>query len=147
MKKSKRMIILALFMLIVLGGAGAVLAADNGKWYPGNNSERHEQITKAIESNNYAEWKQLMGDRGATQKITEQNFSKFAEMHKLMQAGKWEEAGKIRQELGLGQGQGQGKGMFGRKGKGGCATSGGCSGANGGGFVDANKDGICDHRQ
>jgi len=143
------MIILALMMLIILGGAGAVLAADNGKWYPGNNSERHEQITQAIESNNYAQWKQLMGDRGATQKITDQNFSKFAEMHKLMQAGKWEEAGKIRQELGLGlgQGQGNGKGMFGRKGKGGCANGGGCTGAGSSGFVDANKDGVCDNHQ
>jgi Spy/CpxP family protein refolding chaperone len=145
MKKSKKVIVLALLMLIVLGGAGVVLAADNGKWLGGNRGARQEQMKTIIENNDYNQWKQLMGNRGAAQKITEQNFPKFVEMHKLMTAGKLDEANKIRQELGLGQGNGQGQKMFGKNGKGGCA--GGCSKANGSGFVDANKDGVCDLRQ
>jgi hypothetical protein len=45
-----------------------------------------------------------MNGRGkVTQVINDQNFSKFSEMHRLMLEGKYDEANKIREELGLKQ--------------------------------------------
>ena len=46
-----------------------------------------------------------------SQIITQDNFAKFAEIHKLVEQGKYAEADAIRQELGLGMGQGQKSGM------------------------------------
>lgn len=101
-------------------------------------SERHEQMEKAFESNDYNAWKNLMNGKGrVTKVVNEGNFNRFAEVHKLMEEGKTDEANKIRQELGLGQGGGQGKGMYsGQRGQ-----------KRGGNFVDANGDGKCDQLQ
>ncbi|PIR93376.1 hypothetical protein COT99_00925 [Candidatus Falkowbacteria bacterium CG10_big_fil_rev_8_21_14_0_10_43_10] len=62
---------------------------------------QHEAIRSAIENNDYESWKNLMGDNPIAEKITAENFSKLAASHKLMQEGKFEEAKKIREELGL----------------------------------------------
>lgn len=76
---------------------------------PNYSPERHGAMTKAFENKDYNAWKNLMQGRGRiTQVINEQNFSRFAEMHKLMLEGKTEEANKIRQELGLGLQNGSG---------------------------------------
>ena len=65
--------------------------------------EKHEAMLKAFENKDYNSWKNLKQGRvRVSQVINEQNFSRFAEMHKLMLEGKTEEANKIRQELGLG---------------------------------------------
>lgn len=135
---------------IILGGLGflilgmAVFATgafayrgDMSKIGPNYSPERHAEMQKAFENNDFAAWKAQMGERGAAQKITEQNFSRFSQMHKLMLEGKTAEANAIRAELGLGQGGGHGKGMMG-----------GQRGQNkGGNFVDANGDGKCDRMQ
>lgn len=68
--------------------------------------EEHEAIEKAIEENDYNAWKELVGEKGIANKITEENFAKFAEAHRLMEEGKTEEANAIRAELGLGTGRG-----------------------------------------
>ena len=81
--------------------------------------ERHEEMTKAFENNDYNAWKEQMGGRGrVSQVINEENFERFAEAHRLALEGKTEEAAKIRQELGLGLQNGSGKGMG--QGFGGC---------------------------
>lgn len=133
-------------MLGALGllGLGAVAFAtgtfayqgDPAKLGPNYTPERHEAMQKAFESNDYAAWKAQMGERGAARKVTEQNFARFSEMHKLMLEGKTIEANAIRAELGLGQGGGQGRGMGVNRGQ-----------NRGGNFVDANGDGKCDHLQ
>ena len=130
-----------MFSIIGLAGLGvAVYAAGayayrgDGQYGPNYTPERHEAMTKAFENKDYNSWKALMGNRGAAQKITEQNFSRFAEMHKLMLEGKTEDANKIRAELGLGQGKGEGRGMMG----------GGRGQNRSGNFIDANGDGKCD---
>jgi hypothetical protein len=70
-------------------------------------------IEKAIANKDYTAWKTAMGENNPmTQKITADNFAKFAEAHTLMQAGKFAEAQKIMQELGLSFGQGRGNGGF-----------------------------------
>ncbi|NCU41845.1 MAG: hypothetical protein EOM19_03940 [Candidatus Moranbacteria bacterium] len=71
--------------------------------------ERHEQMEKAFENNDYQAWKSLMTGKGhVTEVINEDNFGKFSEMHMLMEEGKVDEANAIRAELGLGQGKKQG---------------------------------------
>jgi len=130
------------FGLMALGAAAIATGtyayqANPAKVGPNYTPERHEQMLKAFESNNYAAWKAQMGDRGAARKVTEQNFARFSEMHKLMLEGKTDEANAIRTELGLGQKNGQGRGMMGNQ-----------RGQNqGGNFVDANGDGNCDRMQ
>lgn len=107
-----------------------------GQFGPNYTPERHEQMTKAFADKDYNSWKNLMNGRGASRVVTQENFSKFTEMHNLMLAGKTSEANVIRQELGLGNGQGRGR-MNGEQ-----------RGQNkGGNFVDANGDGICDRMQ
>ncbi len=130
--------------LSVLGGAmlASGVFAQNGnanQYGPNYSPERHTQMTQAFANNDYTAWKNLMGDKGATKVVTQENFSRFTEMHNLMVAGKTDEAAKIREELGLGNGQGRGEGRGQGQGRG------EGRGRNGGqGFVDANGDGVCD---
>ncbi len=72
----------------------------------------------AIESNDYGEWSELMGNKGRIAKvITENNFEIFVEMYEAMEAGNYESAQEIRKDLGLGiksqDGEGFRKGMHG----------------------------------
>ncbi len=104
---------LALVGAIGLGAVTTTLAyqGDPAKTGPNCTPERHGAMEKAFESNDYNAWKNLMQDRGRVSKIiTQDNFAKFAEVHRLAEQGKYAEANTIRQELGLGQGQKAGMG-------------------------------------
>jgi hypothetical protein len=140
MKKSIMLGVLGLAVVGVVAYATEALAyrGDASKTGPNYSAERHTQMEKAFENNDYTAWKNLMNGRGRVSAvINEGNFNRFAQMHRLMEEGKNDEANKIRQELGLGQGNGNGQGM-----------SNGQKGQNGGrNFVDANGDGICDRLQ
>jgi hypothetical protein len=86
---------------------------------PNHSVERHEAMTQAFESNDYQAWKEQMAGRGrVTEVITEENFDRFAEAHRLALEGDTEGAAQIRLELGLGTrngaGQGQGQGLKGQ---------------------------------
>lgn len=119
-------------------GSSALAFRGDGKTGQNYTPERHEAMEKAFENNDYASWKNLMGDKGATRVITQENFAKFAEMHELREDGKIEQANAIRAELGLGQGGGKGQGAG--------AMRNGQRGQNrGGSFVDVNGDGKCDN--
>lgn len=139
---TKKGIALGVIGLVIAGltaySTGALAyRGDASKTGPNYTPERHAIMEKAFEENNYDAWKEQMGDRGATRKITAENFNRFSEMHKLREEGKIDEANKIRKELGLGQGNKQGKGSSQKQ-----------QGQNrGGNFVDANKDGVCDRMQ
>jgi len=73
--------------------------------------KQHAALRQAVESGDYETWKALMGDNPITQKITAENFSKLSEANKLMQAGKFAEAKKLREELGFGFGRGMETGV------------------------------------
>jgi len=104
------------FFIAGSNGASAYRGDPNVKG-PNYNPERHAAMQKAFESNDYAAWRALMPGNGrVTQVINESNFAKFAEMHELMEEGKFAEANAIRTELGLGLKNGQGRGMGGRGG-------------------------------
>jgi hypothetical protein len=138
---------IALGAIIALGIAGAIAISQGALAYRGNSDqtgpnyspERHAEMQKAFENKDYNTWKELMNGRGrVTQVVNEQNFPRFAEMHKLMLEKKYDEANQIRKELGLRQGNGQGRGS----GKG--MKQGGGRGTD---FVDKDGDGNCDNRK
>lgn len=102
--------------------------------------------------NNYGAWRAMMGNKAgrAASQVTEKNFDQFTKMHQLMAEGKYEEAQKLRTELGMGQGRGNGSGGCAMNNVG--AKSGGCpmrgqGAGRGAGFTDTNKNGICDHAE
>lgn len=133
-KKSIMLGVLGLAIAGVTAYSAGVFAyqGDASQKGPNYTPERHEQMEKAFDNNDYNAWKNLMNGKGrVTNVVNEGNFNRFAEAHRLMEAGKNDEANKIRQELGLGQGSKDGQGM--NKGQ-----------NRGGNFVDANGDGKCD---
>jgi hypothetical protein len=129
MKINKKIVALSVSGLVGIVGlvaSSGVFAyqGDYTKKGPNYTTERHEAMTKAFESSDYDSWKELMSGKGrVTQVINKDNFGKFAEAHNLAMQGNYDEANKIRQELGLrsangermGASYGQGKGQgFGR---------------------------------
>lgn len=78
---------------------------------PNCTQEQSQAVQKAIENKDFNTWKKLMGDRGVARVIDNQaEFNKFIQMRNYMLQGKYDEAAKIRAELGLGLGQGRGFG-------------------------------------
>jgi len=105
---------LALVIVVVATAASASASAYQGDptiQGPNHSPEREIEMTQAFETNNYAAWKDLMNGKGrVVQVINADNFSQFAEAHKLAQEGKIEEAKAIRTKLGLGLRNGNRKG-------------------------------------
>lgn len=121
-----KLILFSMMTLVVVGMvavSGEVLAYQGDPTVKGPNytEERHTAMTQAFEKNDYQAWKTLMSGRGrVSQVVTEQNFARFAEAHRLALQGKTEETKQIRAELGLGlhngsgNGQGMGRGRYNR---------------------------------
>ncbi len=161
MIKNKKVLI---GMLVLVGAVGAGVYSANAyqgdytKHGPNYTEERHSEMTKAFESNNYEAWKAQMEEnmksrngRGGRvlEVINKDNFAKFSEAHKLGIAGDREGADKIRAELGLrtsdGKRDGHGYGKGERRGNGVGCGNGEHRGENRGGhFEDNNHDGECD---
>ncbi len=75
-----------------------------------------EAMQSAITTGDYNTWKSLVEARQAKQVnildvVSESNFAKFAEMHKLMESKDFEGAKTIAEELGLNNVHGMGMGM------------------------------------
>ena len=70
----------------------------------------NEDARNALDNNDYTAWSEAVAGSPVADKINEDNFSKLVESHKLMQEGqiKFDEAQKIREELGLNIGRGFG---------------------------------------
>lgn len=102
---NKKMFFLALTAIVVSGIAmiprqASAHQGDSKVQGPNYTAERHEAMAKAFANNDYYAWKSLMAGKGrATQVITQQDFTKFAEAHKLAAEGKMTEVNKIRAEL------------------------------------------------
>ena len=65
---------------------------------------RHESMQKALETNNYTEWKNLMAGKGVLNKITtEEQFKSFIAMRDAYAKGDTTTYNKLKAELGLGQ--------------------------------------------
>jgi len=77
----------------------------------GMNQENLTALNNAFTNNDYTSWKSLVGDNNPmSEKITAENFSRFAEAHRLLSEGKMDKAKTIFNELGLDRGVGKGFG-------------------------------------
>jgi len=148
MKFKKIYASLAVLTLILAAGVASVSAyqGDYSKSGPNCTPVRHAAMEAAFDNNGYKAWAEQMTGKGRlTQIINESNFARFAEAHRLGQAGDTAGADAIRAELGLrtsnGEkaGSGYGGGNGGQKGQGLGQGNG-----NGRNFVDNNGDGACD---
>jgi len=88
--------------------------------------EMKEQMDQVFEDEDYDAWVALHEDKPMFEEssdlLTQDNFQKMVEAHKLMDAGDFEDAGALREEMGFpqrGPGKGFGKG-FGGEGHRGC---------------------------
>ena len=91
-------IILSVLLTTGIVAVSSFAASGNVQNKGGFSGDRQAAIEKALESNDYQAWKNLMGDRRITQYINESNFTKFAEAHKLTKVGKLDEAKVLREE-------------------------------------------------
>lgn len=134
MKINKKILITSLLGVAIIFGTMGVnqVAAYQGDYTqkgPNYSEERHTLMSSAFQNRDYSAWKELMAGKGGrvNQVVNQENFAKFSEAHDLAMQGKYEEANKIRQELGLrvggqkagsgygqGRGQGQGSGRYSR---------------------------------
>ena len=77
---------------------------------PRFNPEHHEQMQEIFETGNFEAFRLMIEESGKKGKmletITEENFSKFVEMHNFMKNGDKEGAKVFREELGLNFGKG-----------------------------------------
>ncbi len=151
---SKKIIIPSIFGLAAIAvmaaaGVSDTLAyrGDFSEKGPNYSEQRHEIMENAFEENNYNAWKEQINGQGRVSDIiTEENFSRFAEAHRLGEAGETAKADEIRKELGLrtsdgermregyGKGNGEGRGQGENRGQ-----------NKGGNFIDSDGDGNCDN--
>jgi hypothetical protein len=118
-KRMNKKILVGVVSLATLGIMGAGLYAnayqgDPNTRAPWFSQERHDAMQKAFENNDYNAWKNLSQENNNARvgwkfsKVTPENFPRFSEMHRLMKEGKFDEASRIRAELGLGNRGGKG---------------------------------------
>ncbi|MCK4918557.1 MAG: hypothetical protein KAS02_02125 [Candidatus Pacebacteria bacterium] len=118
--KKEKIVGLAVLTLILAAGVSTAFA-DSEDWGTGRGfSEEHQaQMTEVFENGNYGDWvtlaNQKFEERGDLRQerhsermvqMTEENFAKFAEAHSLRQAGDFEGAQAIMEELGIERGFG-----------------------------------------
>lgn len=144
--------IAALTALVVSTGFISGVAAYHGDpeaQGPNYSPERHDAMVASIDSGDYDAWVEARGEKGngrIMDVVNEDNFSRFVEMRELQLAGDKEGANEIRAELGLGQGRmknGSNKGQGRNNGKRQRSETRGQN--QGGSFIDANGDGVCDN--
>ncbi len=110
---------LALAIVAITATSASAYRGDPNVKGPNYTPERQEAMTNAFDTNDYEAWVALMDGRGrVTQVVNADNFSQFAEAHKLALAGDLDGAKAIRAELGLGQRNGQGRGQGQGRGRG-----------------------------
>lgn len=113
MKTKRYLLGLSALALMLLVGASTVSAyqGDYTKKGPNYSEDRHLAMTQAFENLDYTTWSNLMNGKGrVTKVVTEENFAKFAEAHKLALSGNYAGADAIRAELGLRTRNGEGMG-------------------------------------
>jgi len=112
-------LILTISVLTVAGGIllvskNPVMAyrGDSTEFGPNHTEERHSQMLEAFENKDFNGWKELMQDRGASQRIdSQEEFNLFTEMRQARLNGDTERVEELRAQLGFGSGQGKGSGQ------------------------------------
>lgn len=107
MKKKKLIMSSMMALVLGLGISGSALAyqGDFSKKGPNYTPEFEAEITEAITTGNYNEWKNAMEEKVGNSRVIEvinkDNFAKFAKAWELAREGKIKEANSIRKELKL----------------------------------------------
>lgn len=107
----------ALLGVVVTTGLVAVStnAFSGGGFFKRGLSEKGEAAKTAIESGDYDAFVEAVSDSPIAEKINEETFAKLQEAHEQMEAGNYEEAKAIKEELGF---NGFGRGGMGHRMKG-----------------------------
>ena len=109
--KNKTTLSIFAFAVVALLGFSMVMAYQGNPAVMGPNysENRHTAMENAFESGDYNEWVALMTENGRhpgiVDKISEEDFATFAQIHELMEEGDFEAAQELKSELGLGQGR------------------------------------------
>ena len=112
---------IAVSVITIIAFPALAYRGDDSIKGPAYSTERHTIMTEAFANDDYEAWSALMDGRGrVTSVITAENFSRFAEAHRLAQEGNLEGANQIRAELGLripngerpGDNHGKGQGRY-----------------------------------
>ena len=112
---------IAVSVITIIAFPALAYRGDDSIKGPAYSTERHTIMTEAFANDDYEAWSALMDGRGrVTSVITAENFSRFAEAHRLAQEGDFEGANQIRTELGLripngerpGDNHGKGQGRY-----------------------------------
>jgi hypothetical protein len=94
-------------ILVTAGIATSALACqgDSCQW-SGKHAfvfKKHVRMERALRNKDYGAWQKVMAGRGQKMEIiNKDNFSKLAQIHNFVEAGKFLEADQARRELGLG---------------------------------------------
>lgn len=72
-----------------------------GKGMKKRSPEHMQAMQEVINNKDYNTFSELVKDKPIAEKITQENFDKFIQMHELMKQGDFEEAKKIHEELGI----------------------------------------------
>ncbi|MCX7589815.1 MAG: hypothetical protein N2Z85_02660 [Patescibacteria group bacterium] len=97
--------VLTLIFGVLLSSKTLAYRGDPNVRGPNCTDSQYQEVQNAIEKKDYNTWKKLMGDKGIARKINNQDeFNKFIQMRNYMLQKKYDEANKIKTELGLGGG-------------------------------------------
>lgn len=139
--------------LVATGGLVSAYQGDITKKGPNYDSDMHDIMTAAFDSNDYAVWKDMMEQSGRGARVLEvinaDNFNTFVKAHNAALSGDYETANELRAELGLynwngpRDGTGFGKGMNSEKRQG--KNQGQRQMMNQENFADSDGDRICDN--
>lgn len=110
MKKTITMWVVALALMVLTVTTVSAYRGDYTQKGPDYTAERHELMEQAFESNDYDAWNAMMLENGRHPRVvdvvTPENFEIFVQAHEAAEDGNFEEAARLRAELGLGNGQG-----------------------------------------
>ena len=107
MNKKYYIAVASMALIITTAGTSIIVSAseiDSDK-FEGKKMHKfeinHDEVKAAVEAGDYATFASLVVDTPLAKNVTEENFDKFVEAHTLMQAGDFEGAKAIREELGF----------------------------------------------
>ena len=110
MKKTTKTWVVVLALMVLSVTAVTAYRGDYTEHGPDYTAERHDLMEQAFESNDYDAWNAMMLENGRTPRVvdvvTAENFETFVAAHEAAENGNFEEAARLRTELGLGNGQG-----------------------------------------
>ncbi len=103
MRKKSLVAAVIITALVGIGAFSYSASASSGWWGSQNRTEWREKMQEIFQNKDYDAWKNMENERHQERLnwMTQERFDKMAEMRQLMEDGKYDEAKKIREELGM----------------------------------------------